>query len=439
MDAGRHVPPGRGPPHGANALERKISLDFRANLDFPYGRTARSAKVALAARGFRGERGAAHGDVFERSVQVDEALLDNIYGTVVRPELWDDVLHHLADALRAEGGALLWQDIFTNEARGMFARTDPEAVELFVGYFATRNPLRRPEPEIRRGLKAWKPRIILDEDRMPKDEFLKTEFYNDFFRRFDFHSSVAIGLEVDGRNAGTLDMMKSRRAGGFSETDLDFVREVQPHLIRAFKAGREAASAKSGLASPVAQAFDDWACGVLVVSADRRVHSMNKVADSFARTGAGLRIVNGVLGAVNSGVAERLDALVRQAADKDGTRRSGGFLAVPVSEDQLPLSLSITPLRGAEHPLFDQPGVLVIVTDPSRALALSPDRLREVFGLTAAEIKVAMGLFGGRSTPDVAEDLGISVNTVRNHLAHILEKTRSSGQAELSRKLMTLA
>jgi DNA-binding CsgD family transcriptional regulator len=31
------------------------------------------------------------------------------------------------------------------------------------------------------------------------------------------------------------------------------------------------------------------------------------------------------------------------------------------------------------------------------------------------------------------------VNTVRNHLAHILEKTHSSGQAELSRRLMTLA
>ena len=147
--------------------------------------------------------------------------------------------------------------------------------------------------------------------------------------------------------------------------------------------------------------------------------------------------------------AEALDAVIHSDGPErahfllermvDSTRRSGGYLAVPASRDCLPLSLSITPLRADRHPLFDQPAVFVTVTDPARDLALSPQKLREVFGLTATEVKVAMALFGGQPTGDVADQLGISVNTVRNHLAHILEKTHSSGQAELSRRLMTLA
>jgi hypothetical protein len=341
---------------------------------------------------------------------VDAALLDTIYETVLHPELWDDVLLGLADGLGAEGGALIWQDIFTNAAGGVFGRTDPEAIELFSGYFATRNPLRPSEAEVRRSIKSWTPKIILDEERMAKDDFAKTEFYNDFFRRFDFHSSAAIGLELDGRNAGTLDLMKSRRSGEFSKADLDFLRESQPHLCRAFKAGRKVASARDGLGSSTATAFDDWTCGVLVLSPDCRVLYSNAAADAFVRTGAAIRLVNGVLHAVDADAAPRLEALVRRAADKDEERRSGGYLAAPAARDRLPLSLSITPLRGDRHPLFSQPAVFVTVIDPARDLALSPQKLREVFGLTATEVKVAIGLFGGQPTGEVADQLGISVN-----------------------------
>jgi DNA-binding CsgD family transcriptional regulator len=370
---------------------------------------------------------------------VDAALLDTIYESVLHPELWDDVLLGMAEGVGAEGGALVWQDIFTNAAGGVFARTDPEAIDLFSGYFATRNPLRPRAAEVREAVKSWTPRIILDENRMAKSDFVKTEFYNDFFRRFDFHSSAAVGLEVDGRNAGTLDLLKSRRAGEFSKADLDFLREAQPHLCRAFKAGRRVASAKGGLGSSAANAFDDWTCGVLVLSGECRVLYSNAAAESFVTTGSAIRIINGVLHAVDAHAAPRLEALVRLAADRDEERRSGGYLAAPSARDRLPLSLSITPLRGERHPLFSQAAVFVTVIDPARDLALSPQKLREVFGLTATEVKVAIGLFGGQPTGDVADQLGISVNTVRNHLAHILEKTHSSGQAELSRRLMTLA
>ena len=120
---------------------------------------------------------------------MDEALLDTIYETVLHPQLWDDVLRRLADGISAEGGAMVWQDLYTNATSAIFGRTDPEAVKLFSGYFATRNPLRPSVDKVRRKIESWKPGVILDQDQMAKDEFEKTEFYNDFFRRFDYHSS----------------------------------------------------------------------------------------------------------------------------------------------------------------------------------------------------------------------------------------------------------
>jgi DNA-binding CsgD family transcriptional regulator/PAS domain-containing protein len=370
---------------------------------------------------------------------LDETLLDKIYETVLFPDAWDEVLRELSDGLGAEGGALIWQDIYTNAAEGIFGRTDPEAIALFSGYFATRNPLRQSPAEVRRRIAAWRPRIILDEDCLPKDAFLKTEFYNDFFRRFDYHSSLAIGLELDGRHGGTLDLLKSRRAGAFTTEQLALAREAQPHLRRAFRAGRDVARAKAGLGASATNAFDASPIGVLVLTAERRVLYANPAADALARSGVAIRLINGVFDLADAAAAVRLEALVRLAADRDEERRAGGVMAAPASGDRLPVSIAVTPLRVERHPLFTEPAAFVTVSDPARDIALSPDRFREVFGLTEMEVKVATGLFGGESSREVAGRLGISVNTVRNHLARILEKTQSSSQAELSRRLMSLS
>lgn len=370
---------------------------------------------------------------------MDGDLLDRIYESVLEPDVWDEVLRRLADELGAEGGALIWQNIYSNDAEGIFARTDPEAVALFAGHFATRNPLRPTAAEVRQRIKAWKPRIVLDEERLPKAEFVKTEFYNDFFRRFDFHSSAAIGLELDGDHAGTLDFLKSRRAGEFNSENLELIRECQPHLSRAFKLCRNLGTTHVAAGSSFAKAFDDWVQGVLVLTANRRVLYCNAAGDALARVGTATRIVNERLSLVDNVADERFEVRLRMAFDPDQSRRMAGFVAAPRADDGLALSVSVTPLRAERHQMFSQPGVLVTVTDPARELVLSPQKLRDVFGLTATEIKVAIGLFGGRPSGAVADELGISVNTVRNHLARILDKTHSSGQAELSRKLMSLA
>jgi len=63
-------------------------------------------------------------------------------------------------------------------------------------------------------------------------------------------------------------------------------------------------------------------------------------------------------------------------------------------------------------------------------------RLRELFGLTAAETKVALGLLTGSGPREIAEEIGVSFNTVRTHLARVLAKTGTRRQGELIRVLM---
>ena len=77
-----------------------------------------------------------------------------------------------------------------------------------------------------------------------------------------------------------------------------------------------------------------------------------------------------------------------------------------------------------------------------RALRVVPapsGELHDLFGLTAAEIRLAAAVFEGLSLPEAAEKFGISINTARFQLARIFDKTGVSRQAELVKLMMQLA
>lgn len=51
--------------------------------------------------------------------------------------------------------------------------------------------------------------------------------------------------------------------------------------------------------------------------------------------------------------------------------------------------------------------------------------------LTPRQLEVIARLADGRSTPQVARDMGISLGTARQHVASALRRTRSANRTEL--------
>jgi DNA-binding CsgD family transcriptional regulator len=62
-------------------------------------------------------------------------------------------------------------------------------------------------------------------------------------------------------------------------------------------------------------------------------------------------------------------------------------------------------------------------------------RLQQFYGLTPAEATVTTEVLRGQGLQAAAETLGITIPTVRTHLQHVFEKTRTRRQAELVRML----
>jgi DNA-binding CsgD family transcriptional regulator len=75
--------------------------------------------------------------------------------------------------------------------------------------------------------------------------------------------------------------------------------------------------------------------------------------------------------------------------------------------------------------------IIVHIHDPTYKLQPTLEQLKNYFGLTSAQAKIAVRLYSNDSIADASKYLGISINTARSHLRSILAKTGAKTQAEL--------
>lgn len=93
------------------------------------------------------------------------------------------------------------------------------------------------------------------------------------------------------------------------------------------------------------------------------------------------------------------------------------------------------------HALFEpRHDVTIIYIMCARCpVALLDPVLRDVYGLTAQERRLAVLLYEGAALPAAAKAIGIEVSTARSHLKNIFAKTGTRRQTELVRVLASCA
>jgi alpha-beta hydrolase superfamily lysophospholipase/DNA-binding CsgD family transcriptional regulator len=115
----------------------------------------------------------------------------------------------------------------------------------------------------------------------------------------------------------------------------------------------------------------------------------------------------------------------------DGTMAEGAVLRW----EGAPVGLIVQPPALARHArrLGNPMGLIVLRSDPgSDDLA---GMIEIGWALTPQEARVALEVMRGHSPQDIATRLGLSVNTVRSHLAQAYAKTETAGKAELAAAL----
>jgi DNA-binding CsgD family transcriptional regulator len=210
-----------------------------------------------------------------------------------------------------------------------------------------------------------------------------------------------------------------------------------PHLRRALTIHHRLTVARSASAVS-SEAFNRLGLGAIVVDRRGRPLMTNRVAERLLAAGDGLALGGGMVCGLNSNATARLHAavadVVREAQAARRTRSSGLRLERPSGArpyDVIVVSLAAPPAGEAA----DRPAAIVFIADPERT-HVAPERLlRDLYGFTPAETRLAMVLAGGKSLGEAAESLGVSRNTAHSQLTSVFAKTGTGSQAELVRLL----
>ena len=355
-------------------------------------------------------------------------FVERAYDAALEPAAWTDVLGRFADLMGGSEANLVTEDEAQCTGAGIFVRSDPVALPLYLNHYIKCNPL----------LKATDlplaPRVLTDEDKVPKSELMRTEYYNDFLKRFDAHSLLIVRLAVEPRKFTTvLTVIRPAWRQPFDRDDVENARRLHPHLIRAWRLSSRM-SRESPWNDGGGMLLEDSHLAIFLVGAGNIVQRMNRAADALLASGDALSVFRDVLRTATSETTRRLYELIGAARAPAPAGPRGGAMSL-ARPGRMPLSISIMPVR-QDSDLFGfaqglHRPVLVCVSEPEQNRPVPERELRDVFGLTRMEARLAVQLLAGRDLRASARQLGISFYTVRGHLARMFDKVGVHRQSEL--------
>lgn len=269
-----------------------------------------------------------------------------------------------------------------------------------------------------------------------------SEIYNDFARPYSdvFQLLGAVLRLPNGKIAG-FGVHRARRAPLFTELDRNRLASLLPHLSRSLdlrgRLGKQLESERSLL-----RVLDHLPHGVLILKSDGAIIHANAIAqqilaaaDGLTWTSTGLRAAAGpddtrlqnhiraATAVTSSAKSVTSDGYVRIA--RPSGRRSYVVFIAPIGTDRLVLTHS-------------SPTAIVFITEPGAKYRLSERALKELFGMTTGEARVAIGLASGQSVETIAAQAGTKLTTVRTLLGRSMNKTESRSQAQLVETVMSI-
>lgn len=204
----------------------------------------------------------------------------------------------------------------------------------------------------------------------------------------------------------------------FDARDAGLLKLLLPHIELALRATLRLSELELGRAAMLA-ALDRAGQAVVAAAEDGRVLAATRTAERALAAPGGLHLRAGRLAAARADDTAALRRLLAQAASGG----PGGSFTPGRAEG------TVTVAAGPDG----APSCALVFLDAGSDRDASSVQAR--YGLTPAELLVALEVGRGQGTKAAARALGLSPATVRWHLQRVFEKTGTHRQAELARLL----
>lgn len=356
-----------------------------------------------------------------------DAVVSEIYEAAISPGHWELALTRLTDAFAPDRwgcAMLIWERVAPPAGR-------------FVGSAGVHAMARQAYVHVFAGTNDWSARghdlpvgVVCHSDALvDREAFRQSAFYKDYLAGFEMEVGV-LGL-IDRHRSDHLCLCLPGPDLGSTARLEAALRLLMPHIQRATRISRRIGEAELA-AQTAREVLDRAPTAVMMCDAELRITYANPAAEALLREGY-LR-QDGSRLAVRD--RRQMQVLRSIAAADEGPRCAALSLEISDGPAVGAMALRIDAAgESVRNPDFGSAQMMIVAGRNFRSSFENIEHLREWFGLTPAEARLAAVLAEGGSLEDFSETRGITRNAARFLLKGVFAKTGVHRQGELVARL----
>jgi len=364
------------------------------------------------------------------SITAFSHTVGSIYDCALDPARWPEAIREVCSATTCIAGVISVSDLTTGATRlQQHWNFERDWLDRMVLY----------GPEIAEMLKS-----VPDLQTRPIDEPVvcardfdpavvqRSRYYNEWVRPQGVIDALNLTVLRQRDRMGSLAMSRHERDGAFTDRDIAILRLLAPHIRRAV-AISDVLDMQAVTAGTFEASLDLIATGVVLVDADARVIHANRAARAMLTARSPIRSERGELRTNLPETTAALKAAIAKCAGNEAAIGSAGIGIPAPQADGDPALIHVLPLMSGDvrGRIAPRASAALFISPAPDGMGSRAAALGTLFSLTPAEVRTLERLIAGDTLAEAAATLGVSITTVRTHLARIFDKTGTSRQAEL--------
>lgn len=347
-----------------------------------------------------------------------ERLIDRIYEAAIVPELWDGVLHDMAE-MAGCFGAVFSTTMSTDDVGRWISSS---ALRDVMADFARDTELQANNLWLQRAMAAKRHGFVGNDKLYGPEELERNLSYSKFFLPRGLGYCAGTVIPMPHGDIAVFNLERRYADGPVPDKAIAALDAIRPHLGRA---AIIATRLNLERAAAIVDALGSAGLPAAVLTKTGRVLAVNDRLEDL--TEQFMILAHDKIAIASRQANALLGTAIKQIASASTTRS----IPIPASSGAPSAVAHVLPLPGEAADIFLRAQALLVVTQLGRPVAPTAELLGGLFDLTPAEARVARRIAEGKSTEETASALKLSRETVRWYLKAIFAKTGVSRQAEL--------
>ena len=359
-------------------------------------------------------------------------LVGSIYDCIPDESRWENTLDKVRVICDGYLATLAVIDTHTNTPRFSVACGNQQVLEPLLTHYAQSMPFYAAVPKMELDVPLTIDSIYELQGPDTRNTWLTSAMAAEWAIPNNIDDCFWVPVMKQPERVGNLIVITHRDRPQITKAEIAMVASLAPHIRRAVSIGDlfEMERRKGEIFRDVIDALSH---PVLIVSADMHIIFANLAAEKLLREKQIATSMRGEL-TLTFPYAHRAISNAVATGAKDEFALGTLGINVPLAHSHVPCVAHVMPLaqRDTSQRVSQRAAAAIFIASAGSAPRPAMDAIAALFGLTAAEKRVACQISEGKSRQEIALASGLSDGTIKTQLSAIFDKTDTCDQRDLA-------